>query len=398
MVLGLERLSGETSERALIRGNIALLSNEASVTGNLDSAVSVFKKIFGNRLKKLFGPQHGMVCDVQDNMVETEDFFHLGYKLPVYSLYGKVRAPTDESLEGIDTFVVDLQDVGTRVYTYISTLVSVMKKCASQGISVVVLDRPNPVGGEIVEGPVLKEEFKSFVGLLKIPQRHSLTIGEVAIFAQEDESIDVDLSVIKMLGWERHFCWKSLDRFWINPSPNLSTQESAVTFCGTVLFEGTNLSEGRGTTRSLECVGHPDIKNPHDFYNEIKEEFIEWGFKDECILRPVTFRPMFQKYAGKSCGGFHIHPLGNTFRSWHLGQFLLKVFKRRLGSRFSWSQDPYEYEYDTLPIDLINGGGELRQWIDGNQEMQEFEVRSGYGREDFLKKRQEILLYPSVIG
>ena len=271
-------------------------------------------------------------------MVETKDFVHPWYKLPVFSLYGETRVPTEESLKGIDTFVVDLQDVGTRVYTYIATLTHVLKRCAGLGIRVVVLDRPNPVGGKLVEGPVLKEEFRSFVGPLPLPQRHSLTMGEVALFAQKDEKIDGDITVIEMQGWKRSFFWRDLKRIWINPSPNLPTPESAIVFCGSVLFEGTTLSEGRGTTRSLEVAGHPGVSDPDGFLEEIQEDFLDWGFQEECVLRPVFFHPMFGKHTDLSCGGFHIHPLDKSFRSWRLGQFLLRAFKRKLGEDFFMEQ------------------------------------------------------------
>ncbi len=393
--IGLERLCDEYALQKAVKGNVALLTHSAAITKNFVSSVSIMRDIFGNRFKKLFGPQHGFACDVQDNMVETDDFVHPYYKIPVHSLYGKMRTPTNNSLEGIDSFIIDLQDVGTRVYTYISTLVLVLEKCAPLGISVFILDRPNPIGGEMIEGPVLQEEWMSFVGLLPLPQRHSLTLGEAALFAKKYGPIDVDVTVVKMKNWKRTLFWKDLDRSWINPSPNLPTQESAWTYCGTVLFEGTTLSEGRGTTRALEVVGHPNLQNPYAFMKSIEKEFNLWGFKNECILRPVIFRPMFQKHAGKSCGGLHIHPLSPSFHSWKLGQFLLKVFKRELGQDFAWQDGPYEYEYEKRPIDLINGGEDLRKWIDEGGDEILFQSLAHRGYKEFMKKRQEILLYPS---
>ena len=392
--IGLERFCDEEALQKSVKGNLALLTHSAAVTKNFVSGVDIMRDIFGQRLKKLFGPQHGFVCDVQDNMVETDDFIHPYYKIPIYSLYGKTRTPTDESLKGIDSFIIDLQDVGTRVYTYISTLTLVLKKCARLGIPVFILDRPNPVGGEMIEGPVLQEGWTSFVGPLPLPQKHSLTLGETALFANKYGSIDADITVITMKNWRRNLLWKDLDRPWMNPSPNLSTAESALTYCGTVLFEGTGLSEGRGTTRALEVVGHPKLQNPHAFLKSIEKEFDRWGFTNECVLSPVVFRPMFQKHAGTSCGGVHIHPLTKSFPSWKLGQFLLKMFKRELGKDFSWQDGPYEYDYQRLPIDLINGGEDLRVWIDQGGDEKAFESLAVTGHKEFLNKRQEILLYP----
>ena len=391
--IGLERLRDSGALQKTIRGNVALLCHGASVDSNFCHAASILKDLFGGRLKSLFGPQHGLLCDVQDNMVETEDFIHPHYKLPVHSLYGKTRTPTDESLAGIDSLVVDLQDVGTRVYTYTATLAEALKVCARLGIGVVVLDRPNPVGGLVVEGPILQDAFRSFVGPLALPLRHGLTLGEVALFAQESEAIPVDITVIEMDNWKRPYLWDDLRRPWINPSPNLPTPASTITFCGTVLFEGTNLSEGRGTTRSLELVGHPLVANPWAFQENIQDEFAHWGLSGEFALRPTVFRPMFQKHRDKTCGGFHLHPLKRDARSWRAGQFLLAVFKRALGEHFSWSTGPYEYEEKILPIDLINGTNSLREWVDGGQGLEEFEALASVGHEDFLDQREGILLY-----
>ena len=392
--IGLERLRDHSAKQQSIKGNVALLTHHGAVADNLCSSTSIVKNIFGKRLKKIFGPQHGFVCDVQDNMVETDDFIHPYYNIPVYSLYGKTRTPTDESLEGIDSLIVDLQDVGTRVYTYISTLTLVLRQCAQLSISVFVLDRPNPIGGEIIEGPILNKNWMSFVGLLPLPQRHSLTLGEVALFAQKHDPIDVHLTVVKMTNWKRHLLWKDLGRPWINPSPNLPTPESALTYPGTVLFEGTNLSEGRGTTRSLEMLGHPQIKNPEALKDSLEKEWFRQGFHKTCFLRPVIFRPMFQKHTDKSCGGFHIQPLHSSFPSWSVGKFLLKMFKKELGSDFSWDDGPYEYEYNRRPIDLINGGEELRKWVEDEIDDHSFESFINQGQEKFKEEISDILLYP----
>lgn len=392
---GLDRIRDEAGARAPIEGDIALLTHAAAVSGDLRGSAEVLAGLLGGRLKALFGPQHGFVCDVQDNMVETEDFVHPRLGIPVHSLYGSVRAPAAESLRGIDTLVVDLQDVGTRVYTYVSTTVLALRRCAELGVRMVVLDRPNPVGGEVVEGPVLEDAFRSFVGVLRAPQRHALTIGEAALLAKEDEGLDADLAVVGMDGWRRGMLWRDTGRPWINPSPNLPTPESAVTFCGTVLFEGTTLSEGRGTTRPLETVGHPAVADPDGLAGRLAPGLAEAGLAGECALRPVSFLPMFGKHAGTACGGVHVHPLSRGFRSWRLGQFLLRSLAEELGPAFSWSEGPYEYERDRMPIDLINGGEALRHWARGRGAMGDLDGLGSAGRREFLDRREGVLLYPS---
>ena len=256
LTLGIENLH---SYAASINGNIGLLCHSASVSRDLRHSVDIVKEVFGDRLVKLFGPQHGFVTDVQDNMVETADFFHPHYQLPVYSLYGETRHPTKKMLEGIETLIIDLQDVGTRVYTYIQTLSLCLQECAKENIKVVILDRPNPIGGDIIEGSILEETFKSFVGLHEILQRHGLTMGEMAHFIKNKINLKIDLEVIPMTNWSRCMSYGDTGLHWVNPSPNLSTSHSAYSFVGSVLFEGTNISEGRGTTRALETIGHPNI-------------------------------------------------------------------------------------------------------------------------------------------
>jgi uncharacterized protein YbbC (DUF1343 family) len=300
--------------------------------------------------------------------------------------------PTDEMLEGINTMIVDLQDVGTRVYTYIWTMTLLMEACGKKDIEVIILDRPNPIGGEMVEGNLLEDEYKSFVGQLPIPQRHGMTIGEVAHFARKFHGIECDLSVVPLQNWNRKQYYTELNRHWINPSPNLPTPEGALTFVGTVLFEGTNLSEGRGTTRALEVIGHPNIE-PHQFLEDIHDNLNDTDLRG-FILRPATFYPMFQKHAGQPCGGFQIHVTDKEwFHSWKLGQFICREFKRALGDDFKWRDGPYEYENDRLAIDLINGTDKVRKWVDALGTMEELEVLELDGRDEFLNKRADILLY-----
>jgi len=389
---GLDNLEQSTDLQRKIKGNMAYLCHSASVNRQLKSGVVILKKLFGKRLKKLFSPQHGFDTTVQANMVESKDFFHPYFKIPVHSLYSNTRVPTLEMLQGIDTILVDLQDVGTRVYTYFSTMTLLMEVCAQNGIAVVILDRPNPIGGKIIEGNVLKDNFKSFVGRFPLPMRHGMTMGELAIFVKKFHEIDCNLLIIPMKNWKRKHFFQNTDLHWVLPSPNLPTAKSALSFVGTVLFEGTNISEGRGTTRSLEIIGHPKIE-PFEFkeYLDVKLKKLPLkGFK----LRPMTFMPTFEKHQDKICGGFQIHVTDKkTFRPWSLSQILCRELYHFLGENFSWNTKPYEYEFEKLAIDLINGSDELRYWVEKNGGFDELQAIEKQGRNDFELKRYEVLLY-----
>ena len=393
VVLGLERLVNEKALQDSVKGNIGYLCHSASIDSQFNSGVLLLQKIFGSRLKKLFGPQHGFVTDVQDNMVETTHYLHPYFKIPVYSLYSETRTPTDEMLEGLDTLIVDLQDVGTRVYTYISTLSLLMEKCQGKDLKILVLDRPNPVGGEMIEGTILKPDYKSFVGRYPIPQRHSLTVGEVGLYGKNILKTDCHLEVIKMNGWKRSMYWQDTGLPWVLPSPNLPTPEGAITFAGTVLFEGTNISEGRGTTRPLEVAGYPGIES-FSFCENVLKRFHEEGLSEGFNLRPIIFLPTFQKHQGKNCGGVHIHPLINhKFKSWSVSQMLCREFKRELGNEFQFHDKPYEYEFHKLAIDLINGTDEVSHWVNklgSFAELQEIETR---GHDKFLNEKSNIIIY-----
>ena len=390
--VGLEILQEQEGEQKRLGGRVAYLCHAASVTDDLSLGVFPLQKMLGKRLVKLFGPQHGLGTDVQDNMVETPSRHHPYFNLPVCSLYGETRSPTDEMLADVDTLVVDLQDVGTRVYTYISTLAATMRACAAKGVGVVVLDRPNPVGGVLIEGNMLQEKWHSFVGEVNVPMRHAMTMGELGHYILADEKLDLDYSVVTMEGWNRKDTWGDTDRTWVNPSPNLPTPWGALTFCGTVLFEGTNVSEGRGTTRPLEIVGAAGIE-PFAFWEDISPDFRNWGFAG-AVLRPMIFVPTFQKYAGRPCGGLHIHVTDTeTFHSWRLGQWLLKHFRQRLGEAFAWSSPPYEYQFEGLPIDYINGSDRPRLWCESEGTKEQLIALENAGQERFQKLREQCLLY-----
>ena len=389
---GLDIISQNVGWQQKITGNIGYLCHSASVDENLYFGVDRLKELFGKRLVKLFGPQHGFVTDVQDNMIETNDYLHPYYKIPVHSLYSQTRTPTAEMLEGIDTLIIDLQDVGCRIYTYAHTMTLTMEACHKNNVKVVILDRPNPVGGELIEGNILEPEFRSFVGRHPVPVRHGMTMGELALFCQKFHGVDCELQIIKMEGWRRNMLFKETGLTWVNPSPNLPTTEGCDIFPGTVLLEGCNLSEGRGTTRPLEVIGHPSIE-PHSFLQTTMKQ-LEKTTLEGYLLRPIVFHPMFQKHANKSCGGFHIHITNHhTAQPWKLVQMLMKVFKQELGSDFSWKNDGYEYQFEKPAIDFINGTDKLRKWIDDNGDFQELAIFEEEGKREFETNRKEILLY-----
>ena len=394
VTIGLENLLASVNLQSKIKGNVALLCHSASIDKNFQLSVYPLQKLLGKRLIKLMGPQHGFVTDVQDNMVETDDYFHPYFKLPVHSLYGKVRAPTAQMLENVNTVIVDLQDVGTRVYTYIHTLSLLMEECGKRDINVVVLDRPNPIDGEIIEGNLLEPKFQSFVGRFAIPMRHALTMGEMGLLCQKFFGVDCAYEVVPMLGWKRTMSWEDTNLPWVMPSPNLPTAIGCYPYVGTVLFEGVDISEGRGTTRSLEIVGHPKIE-PFSWLEELTPKLQADGLEG-FSLRPLVFNPTFQKFAGKSCGGFHIHPTNlKTFRPWQLGQWLLREFKLKLGPDFSWSKRPYEYQFEGYPIDFINGSDGPRLWVEKNGDIGELQNLEKKSLAPYLAQREKVLLYPS---
>ncbi len=390
---GLERLISEKDLQNKFKGNIGYLCHSASVTQNLEHGLLALQRVFGSRLTKIFGPQHGFVTDVQDNMVETNHYVHPFFKLPVYSLYSETRIPTDEMLEGLDHILVDLQDVGTRIYTYIYTMTLLMEACQKKGIEVVILDRPNPINGIDLEGNILNLEYASFVGRHPIPVRHGMTMGEIAHMHQRFwGGSDCRLTVIEMQGWKREMSYEDTKLPWVLPSPNLATIEAAYTFVGTVLYEGCNISEGRGTTRSLEIIGHPKIE-AFSFHEKLKPILTKanlGGF----VLRPLVFLPTFQKHAGKPCGGFQIHVTDRkTFEPWRLCQYLLREMYKELGSEFKWKEPPYEYEHHKAPVDLINGTDQLRHWVEKNGNEDDYQAIMLPHQTEFIEKRKSVLLY-----
>lgn len=346
---------------------IGLLVHPASVNRNLEHAVSVCLRSRKFKLAALFGPQHGIRGETQDNMVEWTGFHDDNTGLPVYSLYGEVRKPSQEMLCDIDVMVVDLQDIGSRYYTFIWTLALVMTSCRDAGKAVVVLDRPNPIGGSLTEGPVLDENYRSFVGLYPIPVRHGMTIGEIALFLQSFNP-GIDLAVITMKGWKRGMWFEDTGLPWVLPSPNMPGVDTAMVYPGICLLEGTNLSEGRGTTRPFEIFGAPFI-NPDTLIKKLSEFDLPG-----VIFRPLSFLPTFQKYAGELCGGAQIHVTERRkFRPFKTGVAIIKAIFELYGDFFSWKSPPYEYEKNLLPIDILAGTDRLRRDIEGGRSVKEME-------------------------
>ena len=392
VVHGLDQLANNKGWPSQFKGNIAYLCNSASISADYTHGIHVIKKTFGSRFKKIFSPQHGLFAEVQDNMKESNHFFHPYFQLPVYSLYSDTRSPTKEMLEGIDHLIIDLQDVGSRVYTYIYTVALSMQACAKMDIEVVILDRPNPISGDQIEGNILNPTFSSFVGMFPIPMRHGLTIGEFALMTKKYFQVDCKLTIIPLLNWKRSFYFDATGLPWVLPSPNLSSLETAIVYISTVLFEVTNVSEGRGTIKSLETIGHPDIE-PFEWAIKLKNTFNELELQG-FVLRPLHFIPTFDKFIGKPCGGFQIHVTNRQlFKPWKVSQVLLREFKYLLGNSFYWIDPPYEYEYKKLPIDILNGSDQLRKWVDSNGSYNDLISLEAKGMEDYLTKRQTILQY-----
>jgi uncharacterized protein YbbC (DUF1343 family) len=352
---GLELALREPPKRLRDARAFALLSNQASVTRGFAHAADAMHERFPDALRALFGPQHGLWSTEQDNMIETG---HARYRgLPVYSLYSETRIPTDEMLDGLDLLVVDLQDVGTRVYTYVWTLTHCLEACAARGVEVMVLDRPNPLGGAVAEGALLEREFTSFVGRAPIPMRHGLTMGELALYCNTTLDVGCELHVVPMQGWRRELLWQDCGLAWVPPSPNLPRAEGALVYPGQVLLEGTNLSEGRGTTTPFEQFGAPWI--------DARALCEAVGEVPGAVLRPVSFEPTFQKHRGEACNGLFVHVTEpRAFRSYRMTMQLLRALRERHGDALCWNDPPYEYEQHLQPIDILAGAPGLRSWVD----------------------------------
>lgn len=370
MKFGIDRLLEDPSLRApLADKRVALVAHPASVTADLTHSLDALAALSDIRITAAFGPQHGMRGDKQDNMVESADFNDPVHGIPVFSLYGDVRRPSGQMLSTFDVVLIDLQDLGCRIYTFITTLLYMLEAAAKHGKAVWVLDRPNPAGRPI-EGLTLRPGWESFVGAGPMPMRHGLTLGELGRWFVKRFKLDVDYRVIEMEGWRPEegpgYGWPLGERTWINPSPNAPNLWMARAYAGTVMLEGTTLSEGRGTTRPLELFGAPDI-DARRIIGEMRELAPHW--LDGCRLRDCWFEPTFHKHVGKLCNGVHIHVEDPSydhaaFKPWRVQALAFKAIRRLYPDYALWRDFPYEYELGKLPIDVINGSPLLRQWVD----------------------------------
>ena len=370
MKFGIERLLADrVLQKPLAGRRIALLAHPASVTAGLVHSLDALAQLPDIKLTAAFGPQHGLRGDKQDNMVESDDYTDPVHGIPVFSLYGKVRRPTAAMLETFDVLLVDLQDVGCRVYTFLTTLRYLLEEAARAGKAVRVLDRPNPIGRPI-EGPALMAGWESFVGAGAMPMRHGMTLGELGGWFVEKLRLGLDYEIVTMAGWRplepSGFGWPLTERTWVNPSPNAPGLSMARCYPGTVMLEGTTLSEGRGTTRPLELFGAPDIDAPALL---AKMRAIAPDWLAGCTLRPCWFEPTFQKHSGKLCAGLQIHVddagyKHEAFRPWRLMALAFRALRELSPDYLLWRDFPYEYETGKLAIDIINGGPLLREWVD----------------------------------
>ena len=401
MKFGLDRLRQEKKlHQKLIGHRLALLGHPASVDEDLRHALDVVAGIPDLELVAAFGPQHGLRGDKQDNMIESPEFLDPIHKIPVFSLYGDARRPTQAMMESFDVLLVDLQDLGCRIYTYITTLRYLLEACAKHKKKIWVLDRPNPIGRP-VEGLLLKPGWESFVGAGELPMRHGLTIGELSRWFVDKYGLSVDLTVIEMEGWAPlrapGFGWPLNERVWINPSPNAPNLSMARCYPGTVMLEGTCLSEGRGTTRPLEIFGAPDV-SAKNLIERMQRIAPDWMMG--CTLRSCWFEPTFHKYAGQLCEGVQIHvddPSGYDhlqFRPWRLMCLVFKALKSLNAGYPMWRDFEYEYERDRLAIDLINGSSIMREWVENDAAtMGDMESLALLDEQSWLNERRPYLIY-----
>ena len=385
VTLGSDRLF---DSGALKGRRIGVVANPASVDGSFRHVVDRAASARDATLAAVFGPQHGFRADLQDNMIESPHTRDPRRRVMVYSLYSETREPTADMLSGLDALVVDLQDAGARIYTFVYTMANCLRAAARHGVKVYVCDRPNPIGGVAVEGPMLEPGFESFVGMFPIPMRHGMTMGELARLFNEAFDIGADLEVVPLAGWQREMYWDRTGLPWVMPSPNMPTLDTAIVYPGAVLFEGTELSEGRGTTRPFELLGAPWI-DAETFAARLSATGIEGAF-----FRPVVFEPTFHKHAGQACGGCQIHVTDRArFRPVLASVAALGEFHRAAPDRFAWRQPPYEYVSDRMPIDILAGSARLREAIEADVPAREIAAEWSGGVEAFATVREQFLLY-----
>ena len=385
IALGSERLLASS---ALQGKRVGVVCNPASIDHGFGHIADRIAAMPGVTLAAIFGPQHGFRSDVQENMIESGHAKDARRRVPVYSLYSETRVPTPEMMQGLDVMVIDLQDVGTRIYTYIYTMAYCLTAARRDGVKVIVCDRPNPIGGTQVEGPMLEKGFESFVGLYPMPMRHGMTIGELARLFNDHFGIGADLEVVTMQGWTRDMYHDDARAPWVMPSPNMPTLDTAIVYPGTVLFEGTNVSEGRGTTRPFELNGAPWVTD------ERFAEALNARQVPGVHFRPTVFEPTFHKHAKASCGGVQIHVTDrSTFPAVMVGVLLTEAFRDAGPGAFEWRQPPYEYEYTLLPFDILCGTADTRQQLEAGVKTEEIARSWTPGVDAFNTLRQTFLLY-----
>jgi uncharacterized protein YbbC (DUF1343 family) len=400
MKFGLDRLLADPALRAPLAGKrVALLAHPASVTADLTHALDALGSLPDIQLSAAFGPQHGLRGDKQDNMMESPDFNDAVHGIPVFSLYGEVRRPTDAMMDSFDVMLIDLQDVGCRIYTFITTLLYALEAAAKHGKSVWVLDRPNPAGRP-VEGLTLRAGWESFVGAGPMPMRHGMTLGELGHWFIAHYALDVDYRVIAMEGWQPDaapgYGWPSEARIWINPSPNAPNLNMVRGYAGTVMLEGATLSEGRGTTRPLELFGAPDV-DARAVIDEMRRIAPQW--LTGCLLRDIWFEPTFHKHVSQLCSGVHIHAEGlhydhGAFRPWRVQALGFKAIRNLYPDYDLWRDFPYEYEFGKLPIDVINGSPLLREWVDDAGSVPvDLDAITVPDEQSWIEERKPYLLY-----
>jgi uncharacterized protein YbbC (DUF1343 family) len=383
--LGSDVLLGSSRLKGL---RVGVLCNHASVDHGFVNILDRAANADGVTLAAIFGPQHGFRSDVQDNMIETPHRDDARRRVPVYSLYSETREPTDDMLRGLDVLVVDLQDIGARIYTYIYTVANCLKACARHRIPVVICDRPNPINGVDVEGETLRRGFESFVGLFPIPMRHGLTMGEIARLFNEEFGLGAEVEVVRMEGWRREMFADDAGTPWVMPSPNMPTLDSAVVYPGTVLFEGTMLSEGRGTTRPFELVGAPWI-DAERFARDMNALELPGA-----IFRPAVFEPTFHKHGKQACGGVQIHVTDRAaFRPYRTGVAFVKACRDLAPSEFRWRSKAYEF-VDKIPaFDLLAGSSAIRTGIDAGATLDELAATWDAAERAWRGQRDSFLLY-----
>lgn len=366
---------------------LGLLANPASITSQFIHAKDLIANLFPGQLSALFSPQHGFFAEKQDNMIESGHFRDPDLNVPVFSLYSETRIPTADMFDGIDTLIIDIQDVGTRVYTFIYTISYCLETAAKLGKSVVISDRPNPVGGLQVEGNILEADCASFVGRYPIPMRHGMTVGEITVYINTTQKIGCDLTVIPMQGWTRDMHWQDTGLVWIPPSPNLPTPLSAMVYPGQVIFEGTNLSEGRGTTLPFEQFGAPFV-DIHTLKQRVSDRL------KGIVLRPSCFQPTSGKWQNQLCNGVHIHIIDrDEYKPYLYSLILLQEIMRANPNEFEFKPPPYEYEFERLPMDLILGSRNLRKNLEKMHDPFELEKDWQDSLQAFKQASQAFYLY-----